>query len=103
MPRVSKTSGQGVSRKAYQSAYALGQHGRGSGGAGAFKSEAVDTRQYGKGEVSEPKTNLKMNVSYGHTIRPADLEDLKSMPPELQANKGAKMLDLAAPKKIKGF
>jgi hypothetical protein len=104
MPRVSKTSGQGVSRKAYQSAYALGQHGRGSGGAShsALKSEDGDTRQYSKKDVSEPKTNLKFNVSYGDTYEPTDLKDLKAMFAE-KPNKASKMLDLSGPRKMKGF
>lgn len=76
---VSRTSGQGVSRRAYQTAYALGQHGTGKFAA------SLDTpsrgRDYGKGKTGVDRIK-PINVSYGNTIEPSDLVDVQQMFPK---------------------
>lgn len=71
--KVGKTSGQGVSRRAYQTAYSLGNHGTGSEFRASVKKPA-DSRSYGK--LDAP---TDFNVSYGDTVEPGDLEDLKAI------------------------
>lgn len=81
---VSKTSGQGVSRRAYQSAYRLGQHGSAASGLkaktsvdgsspGGGSSPKYGPRNYGKGETPH------FNVSYGDTMEPGDLADIMAL------------------------
>jgi hypothetical protein len=74
--KVSASSGQGVSRKAYQTAYKLGGDARvkgefSSGGEGNryAKSSKRDKVDYPKG----------INVSYGDTYFPTDLKDIQSV------------------------
>lgn len=71
--KVGKTSGQGVSRRAYQTAYSLGNHGTGSEFRASNKQPA-DRRNYGKLEAP-----TDFNVSYGDTMEPGDLEDIKQI------------------------
>lgn len=82
---VSKSSGQGVSRHAYQAAYKLGNHGRSAGpglkfkssvsgpSAGGGSSPKYGPRRYGKDEPPD------FNVSYGDTIEPGDLADIQAL------------------------
>jgi hypothetical protein len=79
--RVAHTSGQGVSRYAYQKAYSLGQHGGGNLGplknyplpkmTGALGGGKSSTVQYGvkSPSILEP---WHENISYGDTMRPFD-------------------------------
>lgn len=83
--RVSKTTGQGVSRHAYQSAYQLGNHGRGAvpglksrllvdgPSPGGGSSPKYGPRNYGKGDPQG------FNVSYGDTMEPGDLADVQAL------------------------
>jgi hypothetical protein len=71
--RVSKTSGQGVSRYSYQKGHALGNSGTGSEFNASVKKPA-DKRNYGKLDVGSG-----FNVSYGNTIEPGDLDDIKEI------------------------
>lgn len=73
---VSATSGQGVSRRAYQTAYALGQKGTGSG----FTKPESSGREYGKSKQVDG--NHSMNVSFGNTLPISSLDDVKSTPPK---------------------
>lgn len=80
---VSKTSGQGVSRRAYQSAYSLGQRGTGGG----IKTELGKPtpnrgREYGKTGASKVDRRKGINVSYGDTIEPSDLKNVLNTPPK---------------------
>lgn len=72
-PKVSKTSGQGVSRRAYQTAYSLGNRGTGSEFKAGLKQSA-DSRRYAKLDVG-----TDFNVSYGDTMEPGDLADVKAI------------------------
>lgn len=78
---VSKTTGQGVSRRAYQTAYSLGQHGTG----GSKFTTAVPTqdkgRDYGKSRSGVDRVP-PINVSYGDTIEPSDLADINNTYPK---------------------
>lgn len=106
MARVPKTSGQGTSRKTYQTGYRLGNRGSAaaSGGVPTVKGDTQDTRSSYAKDINPGKVDLKMNVSYGDTIEPGDLKDVKSQPPPLrEAPAGLKMLNQGLPKKIKGF
>lgn len=73
--RVPKSSGQGVSRLAYQKSYDLGN--RGTGGLADFKTSTQDTpkrRSYGKSGETKG-----INVSYGETYEPTDLTDVEAL------------------------
>lgn len=80
--KVSKTSGQGVSRLSYQKGRALsGKTGGASTGIDASfgKSElGSGGNRYAKSDV-KPEQAGGFNVSYGDTIMPTDLEDVKAM------------------------
>jgi hypothetical protein len=82
---VAKTSGQGVSRLAYQKAY------RSTHGADTPKVDRV-AKTGGKSSVIGD-----MNVSYGDTFEPTDLGDIK----ELGALKPAKASVSVKPAKAK--
>jgi len=79
---VSKTSGQGVSRLSYQKGRNLGGN-IGSVKASGIKMDAGpdikgpgtlgSKRSYGKDEAGG------MNISYGETISPTDLADVKAL------------------------
>lgn len=77
---VSKTSGQGVSRLSYQKAYSLGNRGKSAGPSESVTSAKTSTqdtarrRDYGKLDLK-----AGMNVSYGTTFEPGDLNDLKAL------------------------
>lgn len=94
MAKVPKTSGQGVSRKAYQTAYALGAKGAGDVGSvkGLFPKPDDTPREYGKDKAS------KLNVSYGGTLRRSDPKEVEA---ELSAEGGAKSVKALEPKKWK--
>lgn len=82
--RVTRTVGQGVSRRAYQASYALGQHGTGSVSGTGLKFSTEHTtpnrgREYAKRKVDPPH---KFTVSYGDTIEPTDLADINRMYPK---------------------
>lgn len=87
---VSKTSGQGVARKAYQGSYQMGPR------ASMDRLDLPDqpsgkvARSYGKGEKSD------INVSYGDTLPISTLDDVDRYAKE----KPAKGLSLV-PKKAK--
>lgn len=79
---VSKTSGQGISRLSYQKGRKLGN----TGAQAIAKVDTPDvksTRSYGKSEGKYPSG---INVSYGDTIEPGDLEDVRKLS-ELQMMK----------------
>jgi hypothetical protein len=100
--KVSKTSGQGVSRLSYQKGRAL------SGKTGGGASTGIDAsfgksplggsgsgRSYAKGEKSPGDSGF--NVSYGDTLMPTDLADIKALgegPPP----KPSKAMNPAKPK-----
>ena len=72
--KVSKTSGQGISRPSYQKGYAL--KGDGPSVDTKFSKGEAPRRQYGKtAKASGPG----FNVSYGDTLEPTDLEDVKAL------------------------
>jgi hypothetical protein len=84
MARVPKTSGQGVSRKAYQTAYRLGARGSASPGAGdspRLRGEAK-AETAGGGTRGRPKGKIDsaagMNISYGDILPIGDLEDIEN-------------------------
>lgn len=94
MPRVSNTSGQGVSRGGYQSSYQLGQHGTGAPGKGALRGPTTSTsRQYTKSSVKGADTPFKMNVDYdaGDALGISNIKDVKGY----LKGKPAKGLDLS--------
>jgi hypothetical protein len=83
--RVSRTSGQGVSRLGYQKGYSLGNRGTGSSGKNAVapmpsvKSDRVESksaRSSAKGKIDQAGG---MNISYGDTLFPTDLKDVQSV------------------------
>jgi hypothetical protein len=69
---VSKTSGQGVSRLAYQKGYRLKG---GSAIKGPGKGESTAERNYSK--TSKGIDAGDFNVSYGDTLFPTDLKELE--------------------------
>jgi hypothetical protein len=79
---VPKTSGQGISRGIYQKGRALGGNisaglGGGGGGGGGEKIGTTGTaRDYTK--QAKLFSSPPMNVSYGDTIDPTDLGDVKA-------------------------
>jgi len=83
--KVSKTSGQGISRLSYQKGRALGNKNTATPGdltpakfsAGDMKGPGSTGggRSYGKGEGGAGD----INISYGGTIRPSDIEDVKAL------------------------
>lgn len=68
--KVHSTTGQGVSRRAYQTAYSLGNHGSGSEFRASVKAPS-SKRDYGKLDTAS-----NFNVSYGDTVEPGDLNDI---------------------------
>lgn len=73
--RVSKTSGQGVSRKSYQMAYDLGQHG--TGGLADFKSGG---RDYAKSKGAVPKGSAPGDIGVTDTAyQPENLSALNML------------------------
>jgi hypothetical protein len=78
--KVSKTSGQGVSRLSYQAGYRLGNRGTASPGgkdSPAVKSDRVDSKSSRSGGKSKFEKSGDLNISYGDTIFPTDLGDVK--------------------------
>lgn len=72
--RVSKSTGQGVSRKGYQTAYQLGQHG--TGGLADFKTAAG--RDYAKGKA--PKGSQAPGIGVTDTAyQPENLSALNEL------------------------
>ena len=71
--KVHLTTGQGVSRRAYQTAYSLGNHGSGSEFRASVKAPS-SKREYGK---LDTKSNF--NVSYGDTVEPGTLDDINQI------------------------
>ena len=72
---VSKTSGQGVSRYAYQHRYQLTR-----GDAPQVKmGQPTPNRGREYGKTGKTGAQTSMNVSYGDTIEPTDLEDVRNM------------------------
>lgn len=80
---VSKSSGQGVSRYSYQKGRQLGNKGSGAAGdtsidtkfGGGSAKSTGGGHSYAKGN----KTASDINVSYGGTITPSDIEDVKAL------------------------
>lgn len=70
---VHSTTGQGVSRRAYQTAYALGNHGSGSDFRASVKAPG-SKREYGKLDTAS-----NFNVSYGDTVEPGNLDDINQV------------------------
>jgi hypothetical protein len=63
-----------LTRKSYQTAYSLGQHGTGQ--PGTLKDVPVaNSRSYAKGSTPKMKADGKWNIDYGETIRGGQLED----------------------------
>ena len=70
------TSGQGISRLSYQKGYALRGGDAPSVDTRFSKGEDAPRRQYGKtAKASGPG----FNVSYGDTLEPTDIEDVKAL------------------------
>jgi hypothetical protein len=96
---VSKTSGQGISRGSYQKARTLG------GGTPAIKdSTKADTNFGGKRGISGKTKDYSkeaggFNVSYGDTLFPTDLNDVK----EFGAGPAGKSSPIAKPAKPKAW
>ena len=76
--KVSKTSGQGVSRLSYQQGYAL-RTGDAPKVDKVAKGESPK-REYGKGKSKAKGSGPGFNVSYGNTLKISDLEDVKEAP-----------------------
>ncbi len=78
---VSKTSGQGVSRLAYQQAYrSRNKSSPLDSGPSVSSDSSKASREYGKSSKPkkfEPKTGREFNVSYGDTYHPTDLADIE--------------------------
>lgn len=71
---VSKTSGQGISRLAYQQAYAM------KGGlTSKFSAGSQSPRNYAKKNAAKAEQPKGINVSYGDTLEPTDLKDIEGM------------------------
>lgn len=77
--RVGRTSGQGVSRKSYQTGYGLGNRGSASSEGGIPKPVMPDSygskREYSKGSHAKPVKEGAFNVDYGDTLRNGRLKD----------------------------
>jgi len=74
---VSKTSGQGISRLAYQKGYAM-KGGASSGLSSKFsKGEQRDYSK--KGGKARPIDAEGINISYGGTYEPTDLGDIEAL------------------------
>jgi hypothetical protein len=80
--KVPKTSGQGVSRLSYQKGYALGNRGGAAPAGGKSPSVSTSTTELkssrGGGKAGIDKAG-GINVSYGDTLFPTDLEDVRSV------------------------
>jgi len=78
--KVSKTSGQGVSRFSYQKGYALGNRGTGSPGGGdggpSVKSEKSETSGGRRSSASKLEKSGDMNISYGSTLPITDVKTI---------------------------
>jgi hypothetical protein len=76
---VSKTSGQGISRKAYQQGRSrLAKTAVDSPKVAGFSAaDSSSGRQYGKAKGGDYPEGI--NVSYGNTFEPTDLKDLTAM------------------------
>lgn len=92
--KVPKTSGQGISRLAYQKGRALGGEikiGAGSSGGGS------DPRRYDK--KAQSIETPPINISYGDTYEPTDLADVKALGQRQPSGKAAATVKPGAPKK----
>jgi hypothetical protein len=69
--KVSVTSGQGVSRRAYKQVYDMGGGARVKG-----EFSAGTSREYSKGKPKKEKYPSGINVSYGDTYHPS-VEEMK--------------------------
>lgn len=79
MAKVPKTSGQGVSRAAYQSSRQLGMRGTGAPGENAVRTPKIESSSSQSREYAKPKKTKQdpWKISYGDTLPIADLDDLK--------------------------
>jgi hypothetical protein len=98
--KVSATSGQGVSRLAYQKGYAMKRGDAPRVDAKFEKGETGQKRGYGKGKGAKPDKAGGFNVSYGDMFEPTDLADIQALG-ERRPPKGWN-LGRAAAKKLKG-
>lgn len=69
---VAKTSGQGISRLAYQQAYAM----KGGLTSKFSAGQQPSTRDYPKQGQVKPRGGI--NVSYGSTLEPTDINDINA-------------------------
>jgi hypothetical protein len=102
--KVSKTSGQGVSRLSYQKGYALGN--RGTSSAGVKDAPSVDNaRSDSRSGYSKGRSKLDsaggINISYGDTIDPTNLVDVEGLA-KRKPPKDSGLLKPGKPFKIKG-
>lgn len=70
--KVSKTSGQGISRLAYQQAYAM----KGGLTSKFSAGKQQSTRDYPKQGQVKPRGGI--NISYGDTLEPTDIKDINA-------------------------
>ena len=75
--KISASSGQGVSRKAYQTAYRLSGDARVKGDFSVGPGKAGGEREYAKG--GKQKYPQGINISYGDTREPTDLKDIQAL------------------------
>ena len=77
--KVTKTSGQGVSRLSYQKGYSLGNKGTGSPGKvkDSAKVEIKSGRGPGRPKKAKADTKDGINISYGQTLPISTLKDVQ--------------------------
>lgn len=75
--RVSMTSGQGVSRLSYQKSYAL--RGEAPSIKSRFSAQDSQRRDNNYGKAGGGKYPGGINISYGDTLEPTDLADVKAL------------------------
>jgi len=77
--KVSKSSGQGVSRLSYQKGRSLGNKGSASPGDTQVKMATAIQSNNDFGKTGKVKYPEGINVSYGNTFKPTDLKDVQAL------------------------
>jgi hypothetical protein len=100
---VSKTSGQGTSRLAYQKTRSLTKGADVPSVKGPGKLDMSAPRSYGKSGPVGTDPSGKMNVSYGDTFDPTDLADIAVDNPKKAPKNPPRGLNLMGSPKGKKF
>ena len=100
---VSKTSGQAISRGAYQKTRSLTKNASIPSVKGPGKLDLSTPRGYGKTSKVGADPSGSMNVSYGDTFDPTDLADITAQDPQKAPKNPPRGLNLMGGVKGKKF